>query len=216
MLLLSYFVILSTIYNAINVQPWGNPRLAKSLIGILVTCSYIMGYVKWLWWFQAVKPWHWMVVDYATWVSAYFLIDSWLLFQFQQHDAYNFFIHHIVSLKLIQAHVDNTFPVTTGIHFLAIFEFSNLFMQLFQMCHWQGWLNARKRLVYPFVVTYVPLRMIAIPCFSVAYYAPSIWRMPTGSMVYYGIMMLFVNLFSMAYAVIVAQKFIRHRGQLRA
>jgi hypothetical protein len=210
MLLLSYVAVLSSIYNAINVQPWGNPRLAKSLIGLLVTISYIVGYIKWLWMFRAATLWHWMVVDYATWMSAYFLVDSSLLLQFQHEDAYNFIVHHIVSIKLIQAHVENVFSISSGMHYLAIFELSNLFMQMFQMSHWQGWERAKRVLVYPFVATYVPLRLIAIPYYSIAHYAPSIFRMKIGGMMYYGMMMMFINAFSIFYALVVANKFHRH------
>ncbi len=210
MLFLSYVAILSTIYNAINFQPWGNPRLAKSLIGLLVTISYIVGYTKWLCFFQAAPLWHWIIVDYATWMSAYFLVDGSLLLQFDHEDAYNYIVHHLVSIKLIQAHVDNVFAVRYGIHFLALFEFSNLFMQMFQMSYWQGWERAKRILVYPFVVTYVPLRLVAIPCYSLVYYAPTIVRMKMGGMLYYGMMMLFINAFSIFYALVVAKRFHRH------
>jgi hypothetical protein len=203
-------------FNIINIQPWGNPRLAKSLVGVLVTSSFIVGYVKWLWLFNAAAVWHWIIVDYATWFSAYYLVDGSLLVQYHQDDAYNFIVHHIVSLKLIQAHVENVFSVTKGIQFLALFEFSNLFMQMFQMCHWQGWERAKRVLVYPFVVTYVPLRLIAIPYYSIMHYSPTILRMKLGGMLYYGLMLLFVNAFSIFYALVVANKFRRHviaRGQ---
>ena len=159
---------------------------------------------------DAKQPGQWIISDYATYMSAYFLLDGWLLLQYQQPDTYTFLVHHIVSMKLIQAHVENIFPVSIGIHFLAMFEISNVFMQMFQMCHWQGWISAKKLLIYPFVSTYVPLRMLAIPYYSLRHYAPVIWSMPFGSKFYYGIMLLFVNMFSMAYAMVVSNKFLQY------
>lgn len=211
-LLLTYVFLFSSVYVTIEAQSWGNPHLAKSLIGLLVSGSYIAGFAKWLLWFQAPIVWHSVVLDYANWMLAYFLVDGTLLLHspFQRPDSYNFVIHHIISMKLIQAHVDNIFPVITGIQFLALFELSNFFVQLFQMCHWQGWDAAKRIILYPFIAVYVPIRMFVIPCYSYLHYLPVVMNMQWGQCVYYGAMLLFVNLFSVTYAFVVSNKFIQH------
>jgi hypothetical protein len=211
-LLLTYMFILSSVYLTIDAQSWGNPHLAKSLVGLLVSGSYIAGYAKWLFWFQGPVVWHSVVLDYANWMLAYFIVDGTLLLYspFQRPDSYNFVIHHIISMKLIQAHVDSVFPVSIGIQFLALFELSNFFVQLFQMCHWQDWVTAKHVILYPFIAVYVPIRMFVIPYYSYLHYLPFIRNMQWGQCIYYGAMLLFVNMFSITYAYVVSNKFIQH------
>jgi hypothetical protein len=52
--------------------------------------------------------------------------------------------------------------------------------------------------------------MFVIPYYSYMHYLPIIMRMQWGKCIYYGAMLLFVDLFSITYALVVSNKFIQH------
>lgn len=124
-------------------------------------------------------------------------------------DKITFIPHHIVSVILIAGQLYNLYPIQHGMWFLTFFELSNVFLLLFQVankkkCEW-----LRNIVAYPFVFTYIPLRGIVIPVYSLNF-VPYIMLMPPALCVLYSLMFVFIDMFSLYFAVVVLQKFIKH------
>lgn len=199
---LPYVGSLFWIYDNICSLTRGNRSLAKSLTGIIVTASYIAIYGIWLITTPAQSLSEDFVEQVAAILIAYYVMDTYLLINGEYiQDRWMYVTHHCFAIKLIRAHVMGALPMAIGVHYLSLFECSNFFMQLFLMCKQQGWRTAANALMLPFVATYVPIRMFAIPIYSFMYVeSQAFWHNVA--------MLAFVNVFSMYYAGVVLHKFV--------
>lgn len=141
---------------------------------------------------------------------AYYIFDIEYQIQTNQRYKVTYVLHHIVTILLIMTHVYNILPLNVGVKYLTLFEYSNTFLSLFQLCQKKHWIHARNVLAFPFVFTYVPLRLIAIPWQSLKYLPTVFQHSSTLTQVYCIALLSYINAFSMYFAVIVARKFLSH------
>lgn len=207
MLALPYTGSLFWIYNFIRSFTRDNRPLAKSMVGIIVTATYIACYGAWQLTGQGISKY--AVEHVASIMIAYYLVDSYLLINggYVPH-RWMYVTHHCFAIKLIRAHTMGSLPIAIGVHYMSLFECSNLCMQLFLMCKEQGWQLAGNVLMLPFVATYVPLRMFGIPLYSMMY-VECLRGMPMEVRWYNGAMLAFVNVFSVHFAGVVLGKFVK-------
>lgn len=142
---------------------------------------------------------------------AYYVFDIQQLFvlSFKTKDIITFLPHHIVSLSFILGYRYEVLPLSIGIPFLTLFEISNIFLQLFQLSSKKGWVVMRNLLTIPFVFTYVPIRGLFIPVCSLGF-IPYIKNMSPYLMIWYGMHIVFLNIFSIYFSVVIANKFVNH------
>lgn len=153
--------------------------------------------------------WNWnLVYNYSGLLLAYYMMDIVLYLFSRRNNTILMILHHLVAIKLILLHVEDVLPVRYGITFVMLFEYSNVFLMFFQLCNEKGWVSMRNILSLPFVITYVPIRLIGIPLFSLVY-IPHI-KAHANNVAYHVAVLLFVDIFSIYFAVRVAIKFYRH------
>ena len=72
---------------------------------------------------------------YGQFLLSYYLVDTILYFIVKRPDRMIYVSHHTVSLILIALHLSGSLPLTIGIRFLLLFEYSNAFVSLFHLCN---------------------------------------------------------------------------------
>jgi hypothetical protein len=147
---------------------------------------------------------------FITLLLAYYIFDIEYQIQTDQRYKVTYVLHHIVTILLIMTHVYNILPLTVGVKYLTLFEYSNTFLSLFQLCHKKHWIVARNIFAFPFVFTYVPLRLIAIPWQSLEYLPAVLSHCNVFVKLYCLCLLSYINVFSMYFAVIVTKKFLSH------
>jgi len=81
---------------------------------------------------------------------SHYLFDTFLYFVNFHHQNKNTFIaHHLAAIILIILHLWSVLPVTVGITYIMLFEYSNTFLLLFQLCNEKGWYPTRNLEVGP-------------------------------------------------------------------
>jgi len=145
---------------------------------------------------------------YGTLLASYYGFDLCLSLWSQKHDKWSSVAHHVVTLWLLVLHSLNVLPMTMGLQFVVLFEYSNVFLLLFQMCNEMHWSCCRDLVAYPFALTYVPIRLVMIPLYSLKYVSV-VWDIQCWSLaVSCGLLLAFLDIFSIYYAVVVSTKFI--------
>lgn len=122
-------------------------------------------------------------------------------------DKVTYIPHHIVTIVLILGQVYNIYPLKNGMWYLTMFEFSNFFLQFFQLFHKKHWISARNIITYPFVLTYVPIRGVLIPLYSLSF-IPHLALLSSIYKLSFFCLFSFVNMFSIYFAYVVLTKFI--------
>lgn len=140
---------------------------------------------------------------------AFYVYDTQkiLMGDFTITDKLTYVPHHFVTIALIMGQVYNMYPLRIGMWYLTMFEFSNFFLQFFHLFHKKQWLVARNVITYPFVLTYVPIRGIVIPLYSIKF-VPYLSLLPLTYKITYFCLFSFVNIFSIYFAWVVLSKFI--------
>jgi hypothetical protein len=82
-----------------------------------------------------------------------------------------YIFHHLVSVQLLYFHYCGMLSLSVGTVFLTLFELSNLFLIPYQLCANKGWNASKYLLAHPMVLTYVPIRLLAIPVCSLFYWS---------------------------------------------
>jgi hypothetical protein len=126
-----------------------------------------------------------------------------------------YMLHHFVSIQLLYLHYCGVLPLSVGSIYLTLFEVSNMFLPLYQLCVYKGWTSLKYKLAHPMVFTYVPVRLIAIPVCSVMYwYAFETYNPQVSAISYIGIMHVYckallslLNMYSMYYGVTIGYKY---------
>jgi hypothetical protein len=127
-----------------------------------------------------------------------------------------FIPHHIVSIALIGGQLLQLYPLTQGLWFLTFFEFSNVFLQFFQLANKKQWKTLRSIFAYPFVLTYIPFRGIVIPIYSLKFIPYILQLHPVLCVTYLGLF-AFIDIFSVYFAVVVLYKWImRIRNNIKS
>jgi hypothetical protein len=147
-----------------------------------------------------------VIKDYSAFILSYFIIDLCLYNFSNRPNKYIFITHHLTAIKIISLHLTGILPIDLGIYYLFMFEVSNSFLLFFQLFNEKQWITLRNITIIPFVLTYVPLRLIIIPLYSLNY-NEIIKNMDDKFMAIYCFTLLwFINLFSMYYACVVVKK----------
>jgi hypothetical protein len=146
----------------------------------------------------------------------YYITDTVTLY-FDKTAKYRlaYMMHHVVSIQLLYLHYCGVLPLSIGIIYLTLFEVSNLFLPLYQLCLYKGWHITRNKLAHPMVFTYVPVRLIAIPLCSIMYwYAFEKYNHQGSAISYIGIVHVYckallslLNMYSIYYGFIVGYKY---------
>lgn len=158
-----------------------------------------------------MSPTHKVIQNMGDLLVSHYIIDTGICYCSKDYGRWIYIIHHIITILLLKAHLWNILPLSIGITYLTLFEFSNTFLYIYQLCQKKRWVYLQYHVVvYPFVFSYVPLRLVAIPLYSLNYLS--------ADMGYYTkilcfILIGFVNLFSMFFGSVVAYKFIKHTMQ---
>jgi hypothetical protein len=147
---------------------------------------------------------------------AYYVFDTNKLLNNNndKKEKYTYILHHIVSVSLIMGQVANIYPLSIGMWYLTMFEFSNFFLQFFNLAQNLGWMRARNIIAYPFALTYIPLRGVAIPIYSIKFY-PYLVTLTTSKMILFFSLFSFINIFSMYFSYVVLMKFITHLQKVK-
>jgi hypothetical protein len=178
-------------------------------INILVNITYIFAIM-----FNNFKPTYLVADLIMSLLIACYILDTQKLIngKFTFQDKCTYIPHHIVSIALIMGQAYRLYPLSIGMWYLTLFEFSNFFLQFFQLFNKKKWRTARNLITYPFVITYVPIRGLIIPLYSLNF-IPYIWAMSTVNMLMFSFLFTFVNLFSVYFAWVIVTKFMEHRNK---
>jgi hypothetical protein len=173
------------------------------LLAILVNIGYLI-----TWFFHTTKPSEVVIDNLCAMIIAYYVYDIVYQDMTNQPNKYVYIKHHIVTIMFIYAHVTKVLPIDVGTTYLTLFEFSNTFLLIFTFFHKQNWKLARNITAFPFVLTYVPLRVVAIPLYSLRY-VTYIGTQILFLQLFYYTLIIFLNAFSMYYGIYIAKKFVQ-------
>jgi hypothetical protein len=198
--MLFYFFSLLLVYsyfkNVVKDQVY-----SRFVLPISVNICYIVTYLL-------VSPTPKVVQNMGDLLVSHYVIDTGICYRSKDDGRWIYIIHHVITILLLKAHLWNILPLSFGITYLTLFEFSNTFLYMYQLCQKKRWVYLQHHvIVYPFVVSYVPLRLVAIPLYSLNYFSAD---MGYYSKMFSFILIGFVNLFSMFFGGVVAYKFIKH------
>lgn len=142
---------------------------------------------------------------------AYYTFDTQNLLMSKESLSHKktFIPHHIVSVALIGGQLFELYPLTFGMWFLTFFELSNIFLQFFQLANKKQWKKMRSICALPFVLTYIPIRGIIIPIYSLRF-IPHILQLHSVLCYIYLGLFAFIDVFSVYFAIVVYQKFVKH------
>lgn len=134
-----------------------------------------------------------------------------------------YILHHLVSIQLLYLHYCGMLPLSVGVVYLTLFEVSNMFLLPYQLCLFKGWNGMRYKLIHPLVFTYVPLRLIVIPLYSVMYwYAFDKYNIQASAISCIGIIHVYckallslLNMYSMYYGIAIGHKYYVMRPLLK-
>ena len=162
------------------------------------------------------KPSYHVIKNMMSILIAYYVFDTNKLLNNNndKKEKYTYILHHIVSVSLIMGQVANIYPLSIGMWYLTMFEFSNFFLQFFNLAQNLGWMRARNIIAYPFALTYIPLRGVAIPIYSIKFY-PYLVTLTTSKMILFFSLFSFINIFSMYFSYVVLMKFITHLQKVK-
>lgn len=147
-------------------------------------------------------------------ILAYYLFDTIVYALSNRQNKYIMMVHRLATLRLILLHIQNILPRAVGLQLLFMYEYSNVFLLLFQLCKEKQWITAQNVFIYPFVFTYIPIRLIYIPMY-ISEYIPSLVKLEDKyKALYCFILLSFVTGFSIYYAVLVLYNFTRHLRRL--
>lgn len=140
---------------------------------------------------------------------AFYIFDTQkvLIEDFTITDKLTYIPHHLVTIALIMGQLYNMYPLKIGMWYLTMFEFSNFFLQFFHLFHKKQWITSRNIITYPFVLTYVPIRGVIIPLYSIKF-IPYLSLLPITYKITFFSLFSFVNIFSIYFAWVVLTKFI--------
>jgi hypothetical protein len=140
---------------------------------------------------------------------AFYIFDTQkvLMEDFTIIDKLTYIPHHLVTIALILGQFYHMYPLEIGMWYLTMFEFSNFFLQFFHLFHKKQWITARNIITYPFALTYIPIRGVVIPLYSVKF-IPYLSLLPSTYKTTFVCLFSFVNVFSMYFAWVVLTKFI--------
>lgn len=140
---------------------------------------------------------------------AFYVFDTQkvLMEDFTLSDKLTYIPHHLVTIALIMGQVYNIYPLEIGLWYLTMFEFSNFFLQFFNLFQKKQWITARNIIAYPFALSYVPIRGIVIPLYSMKF-IPYLSLLPLTYNITFVSLFAFVNIFSVYFAWVVLTKFI--------
>lgn len=203
MYIIPYFVFLSLCFGTVYRTTRDN-ILTIYVVAIGLNAAYCFASI-----FTTFTPT--IITHFVSAIIAYYLFDIQWQLASNEPDKWTFIAHHIVTIQLLLAHAPSCglLPLSVGVGYLTYFEYSNTFLQIFQLCNKKGWKVGRTLASLPFVFTYVPLRLVAIPLHSLRY-LPFIVQHHPSKALYLVSLIGFVDVFSMYFAVVVAKKAISH------
>jgi hypothetical protein len=197
--LIPYFVMFALLHQGLRKVVKHEPIC---ILPLLVNFVFILV------WSCSTKPSDITIDNCCALIISYYVYDIVYQDWTNQPNKWVYIKHHIVAIIVIYSHIIEVLPMQIGINYLTLFEFSNTFLLLFTFFHKQKWKTARNIAAFPFVFTYVPLRMIAIPMYSLHYIPYIRSQMILLQLVNYA-MLTFLNAFSMFYGFYVAKKFMQ-------
>ena len=200
-----YFLVF-TLHQFIN-HIFKDKIITTYALSIFINTTYLFAVS-----FSRFQPSYNLAVTCMNLLIAYYAFDTNRLLYSNDattSDKVTYIPHHIVSIALIGGQIDNLYPMQYGMWFLTFFELSNVFLLIFQVankkkCEW-----LKKLVAYPFVLTYIPLRGVVIPIYSLKF-VPYLMLLSSKLCVLYSLMFLFIDMFSLYFAIVVLQKFIKH------
>lgn len=145
---------------------------------------------------------------------AYYIYDTILQLCYTMKNKLTFIVHHLAAIALLTFHAIDILPISIGFIYLNLIEYSNVFLIPFQICNHYNWKVVRGILAYPLFISYVPLRLIVIPYYSLNY-LKVLWRM-SDTYLSFAIfnLLLYVNVFSMYFACVMTHRFIQYHKKL--
>lgn len=192
--------------NKIVVFTTNDNVIPSYIVNIIVNVIYISTVI-----IKNFEPSYYTAKLMMSLLIAFYIFDTQkvMLEDFTLKDKITYIPHHIVTIALIMGQVHNFYPLEIGMWYLTMFEFSNFFLQFFHLFHKKNWVTARNIITYPFAFTYVPIRGIMIPLYSIKF-IPYIKLLPSTYKAIFFSLFTFVNIFSIYFAWIVLVKFIEH------
>lgn len=174
---------------------------SRFVLPISVNICYILTYL-----FASRTPY--IITNMGNLLVSHYIVDTGILYISKDASKWLYIIHHIITVILLEIHLYDILPLSIGITYLTLFEFSNTFLYIYQLCQQKQWTYLQYNVVlYPFVFTYVPLRLLAIPIYSLKYMIISLeYKYKILSLCLIG----FVDLFSIFYGATVGYKFFKH------
>lgn len=176
------------------------------LMNIIVNITYLSTVI-----IQNFEPTQYTANIVMSMLIAFYIYDTQkvLLGKFSSKDKLIYVPHHVITLFLLMGQLYNMYPLKIGMWYLTLFEFSNFFLQFFQVFNKKKMITARNMVSLPLVLTYVPIRGFVIPVYSLEF-VPYVMRMNTIPMLLFSFLFTFVNVFSIYFAWIILEKFMAH------
>lgn len=140
---------------------------------------------------------------------SYYIFDTHRLFYTNLAEKWTFAVHHAFALVLLLGYRHCIIPMKVGITFLTLFETSNVFLQWYTLASKKHWPTVKRLTSIPLVMTYVPIRGVAIPFASISFMR-FIAQLPFCYMLPLGFSTVTLNMFSMYYAWYIGSKFLKY------
>jgi hypothetical protein len=201
--IIPFYALLCTI-NKFIVFITNDNVIPSYFVNILVNVIYISTVI-----IKNFQPSYQVANTMMSLLIAFYIFDTQkvLIEDFTIVDKLTYIPHHLVTIALIMGQVYNMYPLEIGMWYLTMFEFSNFFLQFFHLFHKKQWITARNIITYPFALTYVPIRGVVIPLYSMKF-IPYLSLLPSTYKITFFSLFSFVNIFSVYFAWVVLTKFI--------
>lgn len=157
-------------------------------------------------WYKSIYPEKLIAEHVISALIGWYSVDTANLLSSTYKSRYIYIFHHVVSLNLLLMHYFNILPMSVGKIYLTLFEASNIFLLPYQLCLHKGWTKTRYFLTKPMVLTYVPLRLFAIPLCSLTYYE-SLNHLNIPLLMYCLALLCLINIFSMGFGAVIVYKY---------
>lgn len=181
----------------------GDNRTYRFTSGMFTSITIIFA----SWYYQCIT--RGLFQYYGLQLLMYYTIDSLLYLFSSRQDVFVYVTQNIIALKIITFHLHGLLPIEKGIRLCLLFEYSNVFFYMLQYCKDNRWLSLTNALIYPFALIYVPIRMIAIPIYTLGYYDSIIQISKAYEMCSVALCFIAINIVSIYNSVVVIKKFIK-------
>jgi hypothetical protein len=206
--LVPYVVCINSSFNILNKVLLEDSYLASCIVATCVNLMYV--YASFMFKYASLN----LARNLIALLVSQYIHDTFLNIYYDFREKYMYLIHHIAAITLLVLHAYNILPISIGFTYLNLIEYSNVFVGFFHICNQLQWKLGRSIFAYPLFISYVPLRLFVLPYYSLSYKHSLLQLNNFPLQVLTFNLLLYVNVFSMYFAVIMVVKFIEFHKKL--